>query len=42
MLLFIDGFHSENRVDELLRPMAGEHFYNFMISVKEHILDVLF
>lgn len=42
MLLFIDGSHSENGVDELLRPMSGAHFYNFMISVKKYILMLYF
>lgn len=42
MLQFIDGSHSENRVDELLRPMPGAHFSNVIISVKKYILDVLF
>lgn len=38
MLLFMDGSHNENRVDELLRPMPGAPFYNFIISVKNTYL----
>lgn len=31
--LFIGGSHSENRVDELLRPIPGTPFHNFILSV---------